>query len=279
MIAKAPVFNEEDTWTNNSASYYNDYQVSSYPSVGPSLPPHTTTTTTTTSTNQSYLAMVQPRPSPTTIPSNPTPSVPGPGAPRQIVISMPAHTLPPSAIRNNKNATTGPNNNITITATLTPFVGAPPRGKAGADFPSQFASQQSVYGSGATSLKKKRFFRKAAGEIWEDPSLGDWPEDDFRIFCGDLGNEVTDDVLKNAFIKYPSFIKCKVIRDQKTGKTRGYGFVALGDPRDYVKAMQEMNGKYVGNRPIKVRKSNWRERTDLDRNPKKVKKNPSSEKK
>ena len=31
--------------------------------------------------------------------------------------------------------------------------------------------------------------------------------DDFRIFCGDLGNEVTDDVLIRVFNKYPSFQK------------------------------------------------------------------------
>ena len=27
-----------------------------------------------------------------------------------------------------------------------------------------------------------------------------------------------------------------------------------------MKAMREMNGKYVGNRPIKLKKSNWRDR-------------------
>lgn len=35
--------------------------------------------------------------------------------------------------------------------------------------------------------------------------------DDFRLFCGDLGNDVTDEVLANAFRhKYPSFAKAKV---------------------------------------------------------------------
>lgn len=43
------------------------------------------------------------------------------------------------------------------------------------------------------------------------------------------------------------------------GSTR-YGFVSFKDPNDFIKAMREMNGKYVGNRPIKLRKSNWKER-------------------
>lgn len=34
--------------------------------------------------------------------------------------------------------------------------------------------------------------------------------DDFRIFCGDLGNEVNDDILARAFSRYPSFLKAKV---------------------------------------------------------------------
>jgi hypothetical protein len=34
--------------------------------------------------------------------------------------------------------------------------------------------------------------RKAAGEVWEDKTMEDWPENDYRIFCGNLGNEVND---------------------------------------------------------------------------------------
>uniref|UniRef100_A0A8B9FV27 RRM domain-containing protein n=1 Tax=Amazona collaria TaxID=241587 RepID=A0A8B9FV27_9PSIT len=60
--------------------------------------------------------------------------------------------------------------------------------------------------------------------------------DDFRIFCGDLGNEVNDDILARAFGRYPSFLKAKVIRDKRTGKTKGYGFVSFKDPNDYVRA-------------------------------------------
>ncbi|XP_027093588.1 uncharacterized protein [Coffea arabica] len=47
--------------------------------------------------------------------------------------------------------------------------------------------------------------RKAAGQAWEDPTLADWPENDSRLFCGDLGNEVNDDVLSKAFSRFPSF--------------------------------------------------------------------------
>ncbi|TNN02098.1 hypothetical protein fugu_009585 [Takifugu bimaculatus] len=147
--------------------------------------------------------------------------------------------------------------------------------------------------------KVKKCIRTAAGISWEDPSLLDWETDDFRIFCGDLGNEVNDDILARAFSRYPSFLKAKVVRDKRTGKTKGYGFVSFKDPNDYVRAMREMNGqcppprrhlslegcinmslmillcsgKYVGSRPIKLRKSMWKDRNmDVVRKKQKEKK-------
>ncbi|XP_026887462.1 RNA-binding protein 42 isoform X2 [Electrophorus electricus] len=108
--------------------------------------------------------------------------------------------------------------------------------------------------------KVKKCIRTAAGSSWEDASLLEWESDDFRIFCGDLGNEVNDDILARAFSRYPSLLKAKVVRDKRTGKTKGYGFVSFKDPNDYVRAMREMNGKYVGSRPIKLRKSTWKDR-------------------
>jgi len=108
--------------------------------------------------------------------------------------------------------------------------------------------------------KKKHVVRVAGGDVWEDSTLLEWDPNDFRIFVGDLGNEVSDDALHRAFSKYPSLLRAKVVRDKKTKKTKGFGFVSFKDPQDYLKAMREMNGKYVGNRPIKLRKSTWKDR-------------------
>ncbi|KAL3920384.1 MAG: hypothetical protein SGPRY_005269 [Prymnesium sp.] len=94
--------------------------------------------------------------------------------------------------------------------------------------------------------------RMVAGVQWEDKTLLEWPEDDFRIFVGDLGNETNDDVLSHAFSRYASFQKAKVIRNKSSGKSMGYGFVSFKDPWDMTKALREMQGKYIGNRPVKV---------------------------
>lgn len=107
---------------------------------------------------------------------------------------------------------------------------------------------------------KKRIVRTGGGQVWEDESLKEWDTNDFRIFCGDLGNDVTDEVLARTFGRYSSFQKAKVVRDKRTNKTKGFGFVSFRDPSDFTRAMREMNGKYVGSRPIKMRKSNWKDR-------------------
>ena len=117
---------------------------------------------------------------------------------------------------------------------------------------------------GDASLKKakkqKRIVRVGGGQIWEDETLKEWDINDFRLFCGDLGNDVTDEVLVRTFSRYPSFVRAKVVRDKKSNKTKGFGFVSFKDPSDFTRAMKELNGKYVGSRPIKLRKSNWKDR-------------------
>lgn len=102
--------------------------------------------------------------------------------------------------------------------------------------------------------KRTTVLRKGAGKVWEDQTLLEWSPSWFRLFVGDLSNDVSDDVLANAFNKYTSFQKARVIRDRLSGKAK-FGFVAFSDPEDFLKAWKEMDGKYVGNRPIKLKKA------------------------
>ncbi|TFL00490.1 RNA-binding domain-containing protein [Pterulicium gracile] len=128
-------------------------------------------------------------------------------------------------------------------------------------------AQQSVYVPGAMidkrggaggrlakGGKRTTVLRKGAGKIWEDQTLLEWNSSWFRLFVGDLSNDVSDDVLSNAFTQYPSFTKARVIRDRLSQKAK-YGFVAFSDPEDFLKAWKEMDGKYIGNRPVKLRKA------------------------
>ena len=68
--------------------------------------------------------------------------------------------------------------------------------------------------------KQMNTLRKSGTDMWQDDSLNDWPPGDYRIFVGDLGNEVNDDHLATAFRKYHSFGKAKVVRC-KCGRRAG----------------------------------------------------------
>jgi len=37
----------------------------------------------------------------------------------------------------------------------------------------------------------------------------------------------------------------QVVRDKRTGKTKGYGFVSFSNPTDLAAAIKEMNGLYL----------------------------------
>ncbi len=108
--------------------------------------------------------------------------------------------------------------------------------------------------------KPKKNIRAGGGRVWEDSTLNNWPDNDFRIFVGDLGNEVHDDMLTEHFKKYHSFAMAKIVRAKSSGKSRGFGFVSFLDGFDMMKALREQNGKYLGNRPMKLRKSTWKDR-------------------
>ncbi|KAJ1732761.1 hypothetical protein LPJ61_001898 [Coemansia biformis] len=124
------------------------------------------------------------------------------------------------------------------------------------------AAREEVRGGSSSKQyqRKRRIVRMAGGQVWEDASLDDWPTDDYRLFAGDLGPDVTGEMLEQAFGKFRSLQRSLVVRDKGTGKSKGYGFLSFGDADDFLAAWKEFNGKYVGSRPIKLRKSTWRDR-------------------
>ena len=104
--------------------------------------------------------------------------------------------------------------------------------------------------------KQATVVRAGGGKTWTDDSLLEWDPAHPRLFIGNLAGEVTDDSLYKAFSKYTSIVKTKVVRDRRTTKSKGYGFVSFKDADDYLKAFKEMQGKYIGSHPVLIKKSN-----------------------
>lgn len=102
---------------------------------------------------------------------------------------------------------------------------------------------------------QKTVVRSGGGQTWTDSTLLEWDPAHFRLFVGNLAGEVTDDSLLKAFSRFPSVQKARVIRDKRTQKSKGYGFVSFSDGDDYFKAAREMQGKYIGSHPVLLRRA------------------------
>ena len=103
--------------------------------------------------------------------------------------------------------------------------------------------------------KQKTVVRTGGGQTWTDTSLLEWDPAHFRLFVGNLAGEVTDESLLKAFSRYPSVQKARVVRDKRTTKSKGYGFVSFSDGEEYFQAAREMQGKYIGSHPVLLRRS------------------------
>jgi RNA recognition motif-containing protein len=66
---------------------------------------------------------------------------------------------------------------------------------------------------------------------------------------------VTDESLLKAFSRWPSVQKARVVRDKRTTKSKGYGFVSFSDGDDFFQAARDMQGKYIGSHPVLLRRS------------------------
>lgn len=145
-----------------------------------------------------------------------------------------------------------------------------------ASFDASMAEQSSIYTPEAAKKggyknalgpggARTTVLRKGGGTQWEDQSLMEWDPSEsppffgdgqgadgwcwcfaahFRLFIGDLDPALSDDLFAQSFsgVRYPSFVKAKIIRDKYTNKGKGFGFVSYKDPEDFLKAWKEMNG-------------------------------------
>lgn len=112
-------------------------------------------------------------------------------------------------------------------------------------------SAASEASAGNVNGKELTVKRKGGGEQWEDKTLLEWDPTQFRIQVGNLAGEVTDDSLAKAFASY-GVAKARVIRDKRTTKSKGYGFVAFTDAEQGFRAAREMVNKYIGSHPVTI---------------------------
>ncbi|KAH9908972.1 hypothetical protein F4778DRAFT_206212 [Xylariomycetidae sp. FL2044] len=121
------------------------------------------------------------------------------------------------------------------------------------EFANPEAAQKALQLNGTAVPNTDRVFRLnwASGGGLVDRRDDRSPE--YSIFVGDLGHEVNEFVLVALFqSRFPSCKSAKIMTDQQTGQSRGYGFVRFSDEQDQQRALVEMQGVYCGNRPMRV---------------------------
>src|SRR5204863_7617319 len=78
-----------------------------------------------------------------------------------------------------------------------------------------------------------------------------------NLYVGNLPFGTTDEDLRQAFAQYGTVVKAQVIMDRETGRSRGFGFVEMGEGAE--DAINAMNGAQFGGRTLTVNEAKPRE--------------------
>lgn len=73
-----------------------------------------------------------------------------------------------------------------------------------------------------------------------------------NIYVGNLSFSSTEDELKGLFQTYGTVDSAKIISDQFTGRSRGFGFIEMSNREEGLKAIEELDSKDFNGRSLKV---------------------------
>ena len=73
-----------------------------------------------------------------------------------------------------------------------------------------------------------------------------------KLYVGNLPYSVRDGDLEQAFGQFGSVTSAKVMMERDTGRSKGFGFVEMGNDAEAQAAIAGMNGQSLGGRSITV---------------------------
>jgi RNA recognition motif-containing protein len=79
-----------------------------------------------------------------------------------------------------------------------------------------------------------------------------------NIYVGNLAREVTEEQLKQTFEAHGQVGSVSIIKDKFSGESRGFGFVEMPSKDEALAAIQELNGKDLSGREMKVNEAHER---------------------
>ena len=74
----------------------------------------------------------------------------------------------------------------------------------------------------------------------------------FNIYVGNLSFDASEGELRTLFGEYGEVDSIKIISDQFTGRSRGFGFVEMQDREEGLRAVKELDSRELGGRTLKI---------------------------
>jgi cold-inducible RNA-binding protein len=84
-------------------------------------------------------------------------------------------------------------------------------------------------------------------------------ESQMNIYVSNIPYQTTEDELRDAFAGFGNVSSARIIKDKLTGKSRGFGFVEMGNDDEARAALEGMNGAELTGRKINAREARPRE--------------------
>lgn len=80
-----------------------------------------------------------------------------------------------------------------------------------------------------------------------------------RLYVGNLPYGVDSSALEEMFKAHGQVVSAEVVSDRDTGRSKGFGFVEMSSDEEANKAIEDLNGKDEGGRPLTVNEARPRE--------------------
>ncbi|HYX28692.1 MAG TPA: RNA-binding protein [Pyrinomonadaceae bacterium] len=80
-----------------------------------------------------------------------------------------------------------------------------------------------------------------------------------KLYVGNLAFQTTTEELRELFATAGTVESASVVEDRMTGRSRGFAFVEMSTKEEAASAIEQLNGKEVGGRALKVNEAKPRE--------------------
>lgn len=73
-----------------------------------------------------------------------------------------------------------------------------------------------------------------------------------NLYVSNLSYDTTEHELRQEFALFGTVVRCRLVIDRETGRSRGFGFVEMGNEHEGQAAIKGVSGHEVRGRAIKV---------------------------